>query len=139
MELDASLYVKPPKKPTMISKKHKRRIIINERIFLWWVAEDDDSPFVPFSLAAHVVSEDGKFFVRYHRRQPDEFRHVTVLGEEFAVAGCGGRWRRFRCPRFGTEAAITPRDVRALIEWSLDAGNSPPEVDYKGQVQPAAS
>ena len=119
----------------MVTKKHKRRIIVNERTFLWWVAEDDDSPFVPYSLAAHVVSEDGKFFVRYHLRQPDDLRHVTVIGEEFTVAGCGGCWRRFRCPRFGTEIAMTPKDVRRLIEWSLDPADSPLEVDSKGQEQ----
>ena len=113
-----------------ISRKGRRRIIVNARQYLWYVAPDEDDCFEPMLT---VVSTDRRVFLRYHITQSDDVRFVMVLGPEFCVPGCGGPWRRFRCPEFGSPDSITPKDVRALIEWALRPGESPAEVDWTGQ------
>ncbi len=116
-----------------VSAKNRRKIEIDARNYVWWVAEDEESPFVPYSLALTVISEDRRFFIRYHLNQPAELRHVTVLGSEFRVAGCGGRWRRFRCASFGSASTVSPRDVASLVRWSLTGSDPLLEVDYRCQ------
>jgi hypothetical protein len=112
-----------------ISRKGRRRIVVNDREFLWYVAEDVDYAFGP---TLTVVSSDRRFFVRYALLQPDELLHVVVIGPEFRNPGCGGCWRRFRSPRFGTIETVASGDVRALIEWALDSEQLPVEVDSVG-------
>lgn len=116
-----------------VSAKHRRKIDIDGRTYVWWVAPDDDSPFVPYLMALTVVSADQKLFVRYHLSQPAALRHLTVLGPVFrSVPECGGRWRRFRCPAFGNASTVSPRDVASLIRWSLAGSDPLVEVDYRG-------
>jgi hypothetical protein len=63
-----------------ISRKGRRRIVVNGREFLWYVAEDVDDACVP---TLTVVSSDRRFLVRYALLQPDELLHVVVIGPEF--------------------------------------------------------
>jgi hypothetical protein len=114
------------------SKKHRRPIVVDGALYLWWIAEDDDAPLMP-QLALTVVSEDGHVHVRYHPGLPAELRHVTVLGRRFrAVLDCGGVWRRFRCPAFGEAGEVRPRDVEAFIRWVAASDEPVVEVDHQG-------
>jgi len=114
-----------------ISAKGRRRIDVNGRSYLWWVAECEDD-FVGAG-ALRVVSTDKKFLVRYGVVQPEESRHIVVIGSEFrGLPNLGGRWRRFRCPQFGTFESVTPKDVADLIRWCISPGESVTEIDYRG-------
>lgn len=116
-----------------LRKKHRRSMVVDGRRFLWWIAEDEASPFSPCLLALTVASEERRILVRYHLEQPDELRHITVLGPEFReVGGCGGPWKRFRCPAFGGPDGVRPLDVEALIRWCAIRGEPTVEVDYGG-------
>ena len=123
--------------PMTISRKDRRRIVVHGREYIWYVAPDEDDCFRSMLT---VVSSDRRVFLRYHLVQSDDTRFAIVLGPEFRVPGCGGPWRRFRCPQFGSPDAITPKDVRSIIQWAHVSGELPVEVDWTGQplAQPRA-
>jgi hypothetical protein len=112
-----------------ISAKGRRPIQVDGIAYVWWVAPDDDM----LAMTLSVVSDDKHFLVKYALEQSDLHRFVVVLGREFRdVADCGGRWRRFRCPRFGASDMVTPGDVAALVRWCKSGGDVPVEVDWRG-------
>jgi hypothetical protein len=113
-----------------ISRKGRRRIVIDDREFLWYVAEDVDNGGVP---TLTIVSTDRRVFLRYALLQSDELRHVVVVGPVFRGVETEGTWRRFRSPQFGTMETIAPSDVRALVEWALAPDPWPQEVDWTGR------
>jgi hypothetical protein len=111
-----------------ISAKGRRPIQVDGIAYLWWVAEDDEC-----ATTLSVVSDDRHFLVKYALAQSSSSRFVIVLGREFRnVPDCGGCWRRFRCPRFGTAVAVTPGDVAAFIRWCRTGDDVPVEVDWRG-------
>lgn len=115
-----------------ISRKNRRSITVGESKYVWYVAPDEEAFGAP---ALTVISADRTFFVRYQLSQSHEARYVTVLGSRFRNLRTGGPWRRFRCPSFGAVDSVTPRDVRGLIEWSLETtGEAPAEVDWQGHA-----
>jgi hypothetical protein len=115
-----------------ISAKGRRRIEVDGQSFLWWVAECVDDDFAGAS-ALTIASTDKKLLVRYGLCQPDASRYIVVLGSVFrGMPNLGGRWRRFRCPQFGTFESVTPRDVADLIRWCCARGEPATEVDYRG-------
>jgi hypothetical protein len=121
-----------------VSARHRRKLEVDGRRYLWWIAEDDNSPFCRL-LAITVASEDRRLLVRYHLGQPDELRHITVIGPSFkGLASCGGPWRRFRSPPFCPADEVHPGDVVALIRWCEGKGDSPVEVDYRGNPESPA-
>ena len=112
-----------------ISRKSRCKIVVNGREYLWYVAPDVDAGDVP---TLSVVSADRSFFVTYTLWQPESERHVVVIGKDFRGATCGGPYRRFLSPAFGTLDTVSPKDVRALIEWALLPGPPRQEVDWRG-------
>jgi hypothetical protein len=99
-----------------IATKHRRRIRVFGREFVWWVAPDEDSP----ALLLRIASSDKSFLVHFAVGQPAERSHVVVIGRDFpAVADAGGRWIRVRAPAWH-EKSVTPALVRRIIEWCLD-------------------
>src|SRR5262245_32478599 len=44
------------------AKKGRRKLTISGRLFIWYVAQDDDSA----DLVLHVASDDKSFIVNYH-------------------------------------------------------------------------
>jgi hypothetical protein len=121
-----------------VSRKWKRPITVDGREYLWWVRDDSDPPFVPSngrSLRIVDVSED--LALEYHLGQPADVCHVIVTGKRFrALPDCGHVHRRFRCPLFATNLAVTPAVVAAIIRWSEEAGEVPVEVNYLGAPVP---
>jgi hypothetical protein len=120
-----------------VAKKNRRTIVVNERNYFWYIAEDVENfpvEVMPNLYALNVISEDKKFVVRYHLGQKDpSTRHLIVIGEEFVGQDCRGPCRRFRCPRWGSENRVTPKHVRAAIEWCLAENKEIVEVDYRGR------
>jgi hypothetical protein len=114
-----------------ISTKHRRSISVEGNTYLWWVTEDLEDDFVG-SLVLTVASKDRRLFVRYGLVQPNDRRHVVVLGPQFRdLVDAPGPWRRFACPAFGAADRITPKDVAEFVHWCTTAGPLT-EVDYRG-------
>jgi hypothetical protein len=117
-----------------VATKYRRKLIVDGRSYIWYVKEDDDSP----ASVLYVLSDDKKFIVQFHLGQPDQTRHLTVLGRDFKrVTVTGGCWRRFRCPEWSSEnGAVTPNNVRSLIEWCQSTSDAITEVDCYGRAIP---
>jgi hypothetical protein len=113
-----------------IARAGRRRIEVEGRAFLWWVAEDLEEAG---ALTLYVASADKRFQVRYPLEQEDERRFLTVVGRELpGLPEARPSWVRLRCPRFGTAAAVTPATVRSVIDWCLDAGAERVQLDWLG-------
>jgi hypothetical protein len=98
-----------------VAKKQRRKLMRDDREFIWWVALDYDSN----DMILHIVSDDKKFMAHYVLGQQDQERLVIILGPEFSGATTGGSWQRFRCPCFDPHGVATPSGVRKLIDWCL--------------------
>jgi hypothetical protein len=111
-----------------VRKTNRRKLVIDDRLFVWYAAEDSDGP----GLILHVISDDKRFIVRYHVAQSGT-SFLIVLGPEFGgVTNTGGCWRRFECPKWEDGDAITPSCVRRLIDWCLLPNKEVVEVDWRG-------
>jgi hypothetical protein len=62
-----------------ITTKNRRKLVTNNRKFIWYVKDDPDSG----DFVLHVVSEDKNFIVNYHLHQPESTRYLIILGKEF--------------------------------------------------------
>jgi hypothetical protein len=90
-----------------IAKKNRRCIIVEGREFLWWIYEDLECGGV---VTLSVASLDKRFFVRYAIDQPDEYRHLCVMGPEFpSLSREDGSWVHVRCPILTSAHAVTPK------------------------------
>ena len=115
-----------------IAKKGKRKIVINDREFYWYVSEDEDSLRLGVLNTLTIVSEDKKFLVKYPICQKGEYNLLIVLGEEFVDNGSWGKtWQRVECPKWENSESITPGIVRTIVEWSLSK-KVIKLIDYKG-------
>ena len=108
-----------------VSTKGRRKITVGGRPYVWFVSDNDEAWWV-----LTVISSDKKFLAKYALHQNEGEEYAVILGKQFAGAETGGSWRRFLCPRFATEA-VTPGDVRRLIEWCLDERLPRQEIDWK--------
>ncbi len=119
-----------------VATKNRRRIVVQGRNYLWYIAKDiEDFPnSVSGDLhALNILSEDKRFIARYHLGQTDEQRrHITIIGREFGGIDEPGCWKRFLCPDWCPNSAVTPSVVREIIEWCSDP-NSKISVDYAGK------
>jgi len=114
-----------------IARKNRRPIEVLGREFLWWVYEDLEEAG---AMTLAVASADKDFPVRYALQQPDESRYLTVLGREFpGLPEKRPSWARVRCPALTSGKAVTPSDVRRLIEWCLHSTRDVTQVDWMGR------
>ncbi|NHZ34743.1 hypothetical protein [Massilia rubra] len=96
-----------------ISAKGKRRISVNERVYLWRMFEHYDQSWFD-GVQVSVAAVDQALFVRYGLHQPDDSRTAVIS------RGRGAPDVRTACPRFeGEDRVLTPQGVRDLIDWGL--------------------
>lgn len=112
-----------------VTTKRRRRIEVNGRQLVWWVAPDDEAFGV---LTLTICSNDKKLLVRYALGQPADRRHVVVLGPELPpLTDAGGVWIRLRAPAWDDEI-VTPGLVRRIIAWALDPAKQVTRVSWIG-------
>ncbi|TNE89821.1 MAG: hypothetical protein EP330_10455 [Deltaproteobacteria bacterium] len=116
-----------------IAKKGKRRLVVDDRDYLWWAAPDWENVHSPGVVTAQIASTDGHFLVQYALGQSAERAHVVVLGREFAGEDRPGPWRRYRSPVFVEGEAIAPSAMRALVLWCREVAEREP-VDSRGEA-----
>jgi hypothetical protein len=61
-----------------VCKKGRRKLVVDDRLFVWWVCESEPDCWVGEVLT--VASEDRRFFVRYYLDQQPERRFLVVQG-----------------------------------------------------------
>jgi hypothetical protein len=112
-----------------ISTKKRRKIQLDGRPFIWWVAPDLESAGVP---TLHICSSDKRFHVHYPLGPETALRHLVVLGPEFPpLQDAGGCRVRVRAPAW-EDQIITPAVVRQIVAWGLDATKSVQRVTWLG-------
>ncbi|MFF2082747.1 hypothetical protein ACFVVM_03190 [Nocardia sp. NPDC058176] len=121
-----------------IAKKGRRRIVVGDREFLWWVRPDWDNHNAPGVATVTVATDDRRILLDYALNQDEDSQHVTVLGPEFRGESQNGPARRFRCPKFGLPGEIRPSHVAELIAWCTDPGPLPEPTDWRGHTITAA-
>lgn len=94
-----------------ISKKGKRRIVIDGRAYLWWVFHEiDQTSFDGDQIK--LVAEDQSHAILYGLQQWGESRSIVI-----SLRNDGGIIS-LDCPVFEDEnGIITPSGIRKLIEW----------------------
>ncbi|AFY44808.1 hypothetical protein [Nostoc sp. PCC 7107] len=113
-----------------VSTKNRRKIVINNRKFIWYVKDDPDSS----DFVLHVISENKNFIVNYHLQQPKSTCYLIILGKEFpGLPDAGNKWIRVLCPQWEIDSIITPSSVRQLIEWCLFSERELIRVNWLGQ------
>jgi hypothetical protein len=116
-----------------VSKKGRRKLVMGDRLYLWWVCDSDPECNSASTLALNVASEDGRFFVRFYLSQPPERRYLIVRGREFeGLPDAGGCWIRVRYPEWQAGPSVTPADVRRLVEWCTSTDRALVRVNYLG-------
>lgn len=101
-----------------VSSKNRRKIVVDDVAYVWYVGDEDYEPAGGHKLV--VISQDKQFIVHYPIMPADAESYVIVLGKRFANATSGGVWRRFISPRFDEDGIVTPAHVRQLVLWCLD-------------------
>jgi hypothetical protein len=112
-----------------VRTKGRRKITVSERMFVWYIKPDFDSA----DMVLHVVSDDKQFNVQYSLDQPEQTRHISIIGKEFGGTRPVGNVGRFLCPQWEVDGVISPQSVRRLIEWCLSADKPLVAVDWQGK------
>jgi len=95
-----------------ISTKGKRKIIVNQRLYLWWVFNEIDQTEFD-GLQVKVVAEDQSIYLKYGLQQKPNNQYLVVsfnhnLGKVHIL-----------CPSFENDTGIiTPSGVSELINWA---------------------
>ena len=94
-----------------IRRKGRRRIIVRDQTYFWYVALDDDSPYD----VLNIVSNDKHLILSCPLRT--EIAYVISKGRVFQTKETNGVWNRYLLP-FDIPDMITPKFVERIIDWS---------------------
>lgn len=123
-----------------VAKKGKRKLIYKDKVFFWWVGNDEE---FEWEVMLHVVSEDKNIVLIYNIG--DRTTPVISQGRMFQGKKSSGQWERYfypnpfvlenlqtapfeqvsqTCRRYITpkppQISVTPRFVSALVAWAVD-------------------
>ncbi|SCW80389.1 hypothetical protein SAMN04487970_105141 [Paenibacillus tianmuensis] len=117
-----------------ISKKNRRKIIRQGKVFYWYVNPDYDDAG---KIKVHILSEDKKFIVAYEIGQVSRMGkspYLVVIGQEFN----GYSLQRTGYIRAWTPAwddfPATPLLVGKIIDWCYSEKQEIVLVDWKGEL-----
>lgn len=104
-----------------MARKSKRKIVVNERNFQWYVAEElDGVAYLEADTILTILSDDKRFIIKYPFSQSGNNNFLVVIGKEFGGNGSFGKsWQRVISPVWEKGKSMTPGIVREIIEWSL--------------------
>lgn len=94
-----------------IRSKGRRRIIVDEKTYFWYVALDDESPY----NILNIVSNDKYLILSCPLQTKTEY--VISKGRIFQGKETKEGWSRYLLP-FHIPKSITPKFVEQLIVWS---------------------
>ena len=71
-----------------MARKSKRKIVVNERDFQWYVAEElDDVAYLGADTTLTILSDDKRFIIKYPFTQSGNNNFLVVVGKEFGGNG----------------------------------------------------
>lgn len=97
-----------------VSKKHRRTIEVDNRIYVWYIAEDDES----VHLILNIISSDKKIICSVPMDTPTAY--IISKGNNTS-----GMWERYRLPLVISKE-ITPGFVSEVIQWITSGDKAEP-------------
>jgi hypothetical protein len=126
------------------AKKNRRRITVNNRLFLWSLSDlisiiDKDNPKQEILAYAtlHIVSHDKRLIAEYGLGSGPALRerYLTVISPTFPGLSHKNPGPIYlRTPRWTDDDIVSPAFVRRVIEWCLDENKTILEVDRYGKA-----
>ena len=111
-----------------VNKKCRRTIIVDDRTFVWYIAEDDESDH----LILNIISNDKKIICSVPMDTPTAY--LISKGNELQGKKTSGRWERYRLP-FDIPKMITPGFVSEVIQWIMN-GNEMEQICWDQEKYP---
>jgi len=97
-----------------ISTKGKRKVLIGNRLYLWWVFDEVDQTEFD-GIQVKIVAEDQSIYLKYGLEQGDEDRYMVLSFNNDL-----GRVH-VKCPKFESdEGIISSSGIKELITWPND-------------------
>ena len=94
-----------------VRTKGRRKITVGGKLYIWYVAPDDDSPY----NFLNIVSDD-KYLILSCPLRTDT-AYAISKGRIFQMKETDGTWNRYLLP-FEMPDIITPRFVEKMIIWA---------------------
>ncbi|MBD5470448.1 MAG: hypothetical protein HDR19_04885 [Lachnospiraceae bacterium] len=94
-----------------VSTKRRRKIIVNEKSYVWYIKPDDDNPY----NILNIISEDKKFIILCPLKTNTSY--IISKGLVFQNKQTRGCWERYLLP-FCIPEMITPQFITKVILWS---------------------
>ena len=98
-----------------VRKKGRRKIVCNDKNYVWYVALDYESPY----MILHIISEDKKLVLCY----PLETNYIVSLGRIFQGKNTDRQYHYYMLPTEPPEY-ITPKFESDIIAWATSDSNS---------------
>lgn len=111
-----------------ISTKGRRRMIVNEQTYIWYVALDDDSPY----YILHIISDDKHLILSCPLGTKTAY--VISKGRVFQAKETNGIWDRYLLP-FDIPDIITPAFAEKMIVWATRDTDAVP-ISHNGKDVP---
>lgn len=111
-----------------VRTKGRRKISVENKEYIWYVALDYDSPY----YILHIVSEDKTLLVSCPLKT--ETSYLISKGKIFQNKKTNGIWNRYRLP-FDVPEIITPEFVSNVIDWATQ-NNDTITVEWNGKDIP---
>ncbi len=93
-----------------IRKKGRRKIVCSDKLYIWYVDLDYDSP----EYLLNIVAEDKSLILTCPLNE--EYPYIVSKGKVFQNQNMDGVYHRYLLP-FDVPKSITPKFVAALIQW----------------------
>ncbi|MEK3917240.1 hypothetical protein [Paenibacillus sp. FSL H7-0331] len=118
-----------------MSKKFKRKIVRQGKVFYWYVKSDYDDEG---KIKVYILSEDKKFIVAYEIgqviKQQKKSPFLVVMGKEF-VGFVGDHMDiRVQTPPIWDDLSATPSLVGNIIDWCYSEKKEIVLVNWKGEL-----
>ncbi len=111
-----------------VNTKNKRKIIVNEKQYVWSVGLDQDSPY----YLCNIVSSDKSLVISLPLQTGTHY--VISKGRVFQNKESMGAWQRYALP-FNIPEIITPAFISKVIEWITKCDDAVC-LDYNGDDVP---
>ncbi len=111
-----------------VRAKNKRKIVVENRLYVWHIGLDCDSPY----NILHIVAEDKSLILACPVKT--ETSYIISKGTIFQNLKTTGIWTRYVLP-FDIPEAITPKFVSEVILWATKCENAI-EIQWNGKDVP---
>lgn len=111
-----------------VRTKSRRKITVENKLYVWWVGLDYDSPY----YICNIASEDKSLIISCPIKT--EIPYIISKGTIFQNNKTNGHWNRYLLP-FRISEVITPKFVSKVILWATQNVNAI-EIKWNGKDVP---